>query len=241
MEQLPLYVSVTIVLATGVTGLFFYKATHHSKQSVIYIVMWLVAQCLISLTGFYTETYAFPPRFPLLIFPPLVVIVLLFFTKNGRDFIDRLNVEALTLLHVIRMPVELVLYWLFVNKVIPEIMTFEGRNFDILAGLSAPLVYYFGFVKKRLSFKLIFLWNLVCLGSLVNIVTIAILSVPTPFQKLAFDQPNVAVLYFPFVWLPCFIVPAVLLAHLVSMRNIIKNRNGKKIHLSHSRSKMPKK
>lgn len=28
-------------------------------------------------------------------------------------------------------------------------MTFEGRNFDILSGLSAPLVYYFGFGGNR--------------------------------------------------------------------------------------------
>jgi len=52
---------------------------------------------------------------------------------------------------------------------------------------------------------------------LLNIVTTALLAAPTPFQRFAFDQPNVAVLYFPFVWLPACVVPIALLAHLVAI------------------------
>ncbi|HVF96549.1 MAG TPA: hypothetical protein VM871_04480, partial [Flavisolibacter sp.] len=42
----------------------------------------------------------------------------------------------------------------------------------------------------------------------------------------AFDQPNIAVLYFPFIWLPSFIVPVVLLSHLVCIRQLLKWRVG---------------
>jgi hypothetical protein len=49
----------------------------------------------------------------------------------------------------------------------------------------------------------------------------AILSAPGLFQTRAFDQPNVGVLYFPFVWLPGFIVPAVLLSHLVVLTKLL--------------------
>jgi len=42
-------------------------------------------------------------------------------------------------------------------------MTFEGSNFDILAGLSAPLVFYLGFVKINLTKNTLLLWNAVCL------------------------------------------------------------------------------
>ena len=101
-------------------------------------------------------------------------------------------------------------------------MTFEGRNLDILSGITAPVVYYFGFVKKRMNNTSIILWNLICLGLLFNIVITAILSAPTPFQKLAFDQPNIGVFYFPFIWLPGIIVPLVLLAHLAVIRHLMK-------------------
>ena len=199
MENLPLHVSIVIGLTTLLTLVFVYKATSYSKPVATGIVLWLLLQSIISLTGFYTKSYSIPPRFPLLILPPLILIVVLFSTGKGRRFIDSLDIKTLTLLHVIRIPVEVVLYWLFLHKVIPEIMTFEGRNFDILSGLTAPLIYHFGFIKKQLSSRVILLWNFVCLGLLINIVSTAILSVPTPFQKFAFDQPNVAVLYFPFV------------------------------------------
>jgi hypothetical protein len=49
-----------------------------------------------------------------------------------------LDKKILTLLHIIRIPVELGLYWLFIYKAIPQLMTFEGRNFDILVGLTVP-------------------------------------------------------------------------------------------------------
>ena len=120
-----------------------------------------------------------------------------------------------------RIPVELTLLWLFLYKAVPELMTFEGRNFDILSGLSAPIIYYFGFVKKQLSSKIILLWNFICLGLLFNIVIHAILSAPFYFQQFAFNQPNIALLYFPFVWLPACIVPLVLFSHLVSIRRIL--------------------
>jgi hypothetical protein len=127
-------------------------------------------------------------------------------------------------LHIVRIPVELVLFWLFTNKTIPELMTFEGRNFDILSGLSAPIIYYYAFVKKKINRNIMLLWNFVCLGLLINIVIHAILSAPFPFQQLAFSQPNRAVLYFPFIWLPGCIVPLVLLSHLAAIRQLIMNR-----------------
>jgi hypothetical protein len=123
---------------------------------------------------------------------------------------------------VIRIPVELVLFWLFSYKTIPQLMTFEGRNFDILSGISALLVYYFGFIKKSLDKKFILAWNFICLALLANIVINAFLSAPFPFQKFAFDQPNIAILYFPFVWLPVLVVPLVLFSHLVAIRKLWK-------------------
>jgi hypothetical protein len=53
-------------------------------------------------------------------------------------------------------------------------------------------------------------------------------STPSPLQKIAFDQPNIAILNFPFSWLPTFIVPIVLLGHLVSIRQLLKEKTNKK-------------
>ena len=111
-------------------------------------------------------------------FSRILLIIFLFNSTKGKLFIDSLNIEKLTILHIIRVPVEIVLFWLFLQKTIPQLMTFEGRNFDILAGITAPIIYYFVFVKKTLSKKTLLIWNIVCLILLLNIVINALLSAP---------------------------------------------------------------
>jgi len=222
MDTLPIYISIIFGLTTILTVAVFYIAANKSKTTLIILLAWLVIQAGISLTGFYTVTDTIPPRFLLLVIPPLLVIIGLFSTSKGRQYLDSLDAKTLTLLHTIRILVELVLFWLFLNKKVPELMTFEGRNFDILSGLTAPIVYFFGFIKKQLNKTILLLWNFICLGLLINIVFIAVLSAPFPFQKFAFDQPNIAVLYFPFTWLPACVVPLVLLSHLATIRQLLK-------------------
>jgi hypothetical protein len=148
----------------------------------------------------------------------------LFVTKKGQRFIDSLPLKNITYLHVVRVPVEIVLLWLFLNHAVPQLMTFEGRNFDIIAGITAPVIAYYGLSKGKLNRQIILLWNWVCLALLANIVINALLSAPSPLQKFAFDQPNIAIINFPFSWLPTFIVPIVLFAHLTSIRQLTKKR-----------------
>ncbi len=222
MEKVPEFVSAIFMLTTFITLYLFSGATSKPRAVWLVLLAWLILQGFIAYSGFYTVTEAFPPRLLLGILPSLVFIFFLFLSPRGRLFIDGLDLKRLTLLHVVRIPVELVLFWLFYYKTIPQLMTFEGRNFDILSGISALLVYYFGFIKKNLDKNFLLAWNFICLALLANIVINALLSFPFPFQQFAFDQPNIAMLYFPFVWLPVLVVPLVLFSHLVAIRKFWK-------------------
>lgn len=193
---------------------------------LLVVIAWLILQGFIGWSGFYTVTQNTPPRFIFLLLPPLVGIAILFFTGKGHTFIDGWNLRWATWLHIVRVPVELVLLWLFLYKQVPQLMTFEGRNFDILSGLTAPLIVWLVWKSGQLvNRKILLIWNIICLALLLNIVIYAVLSAPLPFQQLAFDQPNIAIFYFPFIWLPGFIVPAVLIAHLVAIRQIVTSKN----------------
>jgi len=204
----------------------FYRAARYSGRTLAVLLAWLLVQAGLGLSGFYTVTSSMPPRLALLLGPPLLLILGLFLTVAGRRYLDSLRLEVLTLLHIVRIPVELVLFGLYLYRTIPQLMTFEGRNYDILAGLSAPVVYYFAFRKRRLGTTGLLVWNFLCLGLLLNIVINALLSAPTPLQRFGFEQPNVAILHFPFVWLPGCVVPLVLLAHLAAIRQLfIANKN----------------
>ncbi len=220
LPGLPVYISVLFILIAISTVWLFYRATNYNRTTLVVLQGWLALQAVLAFAGFYERTDTIPPRLAFLIGPPLLVIIVLFISSKGQRFIDTLRLEQLTLLHSVRIVVEIVLYLLFVHKAVPASMTFDGSNFDILAGLTVPLVYYLAFVRKKITRRMLLLWNMACLGLLINIVLTAILAAPTPFQQTAFDQPNIAISYFPFVWLPSVVVPIVLLSHLVAIQRL---------------------
>jgi hypothetical protein len=233
IDNLPTYISLIFGLTTVATLLLFIWTIRNSNSELtrkkatpifIGLTIWLTIQAVLTLNNIYnSDTNSFPPKIILIgIFPAILAIILLFATSKGRQFIDSLPLKNLTYLNIVRIPVEIVLFWLFLNKAIPELMTFEGRNFDILAGITAPFIGYFGLSKQKISRKTILIWNLICLGLLTNIVVNAFFSTPSPLQKFAFEQPNIAILNFPFSWLPLFIVPVVLFGHLTSIRQLLK-------------------
>lgn len=221
MQNISILVSIPFILTTFITVWLFYKASNNHKPALYFIMVWIIIQGVLGIYKFYLKTDVLPPRFIFLLGPGILLIVLLFTLKKGKVFIDRLDIKKLTLLHSVRVPVEIILFYIFLNGAIPVYMTFEGYNYDIIAGISAPIIYYLVFILKKGNPTILLFWNFLCLALLINIIIIAILSTPTPFQKLAFDQPNIGIFIFPFVWLPSIVVPIVLFSHLVCIRQIL--------------------
>jgi hypothetical protein len=230
IENLPAYVPAFFILTTLATvAIFFYCVINAAGRSPLrYIIpgvvsFWLIFQASLSNGGFYENTAVFPPRIFAFGALPALLSGLACCVFLRRQLIDNLPLPALTLLSVIRVPVEITLYWLAAEKLVPDAMTFAGRNFDILSGLSAPLVYYFGFRHGRTNRPILLVWNLVALLLLVNVVTIAILAFPSNMQSIAFDSPNLAVVHFPFVWLPTVIVPIVFFSHIAAIVKLFRS------------------
>jgi len=224
MNSLPLALYGTFIGTTLLGVWLFYRAANRSGRVLGVLSIWLLVQSFVALSGFYTVAASRPPRLLLALLPPLLLIATLFSTAAGRRFVDGLRLDRLTLFHSIRVPVELVLLWLFWHQAVPQLMTFEGRNYDVLSGLSAPVVYYLAFRGRQLGWRGLLVWNIVCLGLLLNIVINAVLSAPTVVQQFAFNQPNVAILHFPFIALPSCLVPLVALAHLAAIRRLVRGR-----------------
>ena len=210
---MPAYVPFVFILTTLATIELFARATPSPMRVRLVLFAWIALQGAIAATGFYTYEMSVPPRIVMAIGPPLVVLVLLFTTAAGRRFVDSLDLRALTWMHTVRVPVELTLFWLFQAGLVPQLMTFEGANFDIVSGLTAPVAALLFFRQGRPRRALLLGWNVICLLLVLNIVTRGILSVETPFQQFGFDQPNAGLMLFPYVWLPSLIVPLVLLGH----------------------------
>lgn len=230
MESVPSYVSIVFILTTFASiGFLLYAVkaaglrTRPAQLLIFILPLWIFFQAVLAIGGFYQDVSSVPPRLVLTGVGPaivLIVIYLLFF----RSFVERLPLKPLTLLHVVRIPVEIVLWWLYQSGQIPRVMTFEGLNFDIVSGVLAVVMYFAAFRRDRVDRKLLIAFNILGVILLANIVSIAVMSLPSPFQQMSFDQPNRAVLYFPYVWLPTIVVPIVLFSHLASLWKLATGR-----------------
>ena len=220
LPHLPLWLYLNFGLTTILGIGLFYVAARRSGRVLAVVLAWLLVQSALSLSGFYTNTTSMPPRLAFALGPPLLLLLSRLVTVRGRAFLASLRLDMLTLLHVVRLPVELGLYGLSLHGAVPRIMTFAGGNWDILMGLSAPLMYWL-VRHRRLGRWPLLAWNILGLGLLAHIVVVAVLSAPSPVQRLAFAQPNVALLHFPFGWLPAVLVPLVLLAHVAALRQLL--------------------
>lgn len=160
---------------------------------------------------------AVPPTMLLCVGATVVCTVLLARSGLGARLASRLPLAILVGFQAFRILVELWLHRGHELGVFPVEMTYAGWNFDIAAGLLAiavAVLYRRGVAGRRL----VMAFNIVGLLLLANIVTIAILAAPTPFQVLMTEPPNVWVTGFPGVWLPTVLVQAALLGHLLVFR-----------------------
>jgi hypothetical protein len=199
--------------------LFFYWGTGRNKSVLTRVALWIALVSILAQSGFFQNTNTTPPRFVLVLAGNLVLV--LYALRALQK--SRIDLRIALGIHALRVPVELALYVLFLKGQVPEIMTFKGWNHDIWTGISAAvLLVAMVFFNFQPSKKLLLGWNIAGLLLLANIVVIAILAAPLPIQQLAFDQPNVAVLAFPYILLPSVIVPLVLVTHVVSIRQLLR-------------------
>ncbi|WP_282074185.1 hypothetical protein [Maribacter aquivivus] len=202
------------LLITFLTLFLFYTGTGKNIRIVLIFIAW---QILIGILSYFEVFKEKPLLFPLAI----IATTLLSFLSFKMVSIEKLNTNYLLGIHIIRIPVELCLYQLFLKDQIPEIMTFTGWNFDILIGLSAVVILIYQYVKKKNLARQYFLfWNVIGLFFLSVIVIIAILSSPLPIQQFAFEQPNIALLEFPYSFLPTCIVPIVFISHFLLIKHL---------------------
>jgi hypothetical protein len=170
MPQLPVYIYFIFGLATLLAIVIFYKASQNSKSFIFIALLWSFVLTFLSLSHRYTITKSLLPIFPFLTIPPILLVISLFFIRSGKKFIKSLNLKTLMIIHFVRILVEFGLLFLALYKVVPKSLTFEGRNFDILIGLSAIAVYYFGFVTTKLKKPVILVWNFLGLAFLFNVI-----------------------------------------------------------------------
>ncbi len=222
MVAAPIWISFLFILCTVYAITLFHYSNNKPTKITLLIIVWSIIQAILAYNEFYLDFESTPPRFAFVLLPTTLLIIFSLLPKQRKNIIENRNLKVSTWLHTLRLPVEIVLHQLFIYGFIPQLMTYDGRNFDIIMGITAPIIGLL-LIKNFLPKKALLTWNIIGTFLICFILTNGILSAELPFQQFAFDQPNRGIAYFPFILLPATVVPLVLWTHITDIFKIVQD------------------
>jgi hypothetical protein len=185
------------------------------------LATWLTYAGLLGYFGVFKNTTMRPPGTTLLLVP-ILLFLLLFIVFVVRSTTGARVALAFPLWIILgaesfRIGVELFLHRLWIDGLVPKMLTFEGANVDIYIGASAALIAWLS-TKGRLGMRLALAWNVLGLLALTNVVIRAVLTSPGPFNLIHAEVPNRMFGTFPFLFNPGFFVPLAVALHVLAIR-----------------------
>jgi len=193
--------------------------------TTVAIAMWIALLLILSFNGFFADFSKLAPRPALAVLIPLPFVLVIAFSKKGTQLLRSVPPHWIVYLQSFRIVVELLLLFAFMADKLPVQMTFEGRNFDVITGVLALPVGYLLARKKTYTGKLAIAFNIIGMLLLLNILVIAVLSMPTPLRYFMNEPSNTLVAQFPFILLPGVLVPVAYSLHIFSLRQLLKRTN----------------
>jgi len=181
---------------------------------------WITYITVISFTDLLKDL-SLPPKFVLLIFLPLIVGMIIFYRNSKKNKVIREIPRTWPVyFQSFRIVVELMLLYTFYADIIPESATFEGLNFDVLMGISAPFIAYF-IVRKNGARSFQYFWNI--LGILMVLFVAFIIASSMYFPRIWGSEVPLVSLKFvemPFILLAGFLAPIAIFMHVLSLAQL---------------------
>jgi hypothetical protein len=221
----PLFMTFVVVLAAFVVlASWRYLPRREAVVVTLALPAWLAYVGALSWFGLLRDPALRPPG-ALYVLGPVVVFIVLLAVPSGAGLRAALAMPITLLLgtQVFRVAVELFLHRLWIDGLVPRMMTYEGANVDILVGLSAPVVAWLALRGKAKPWLLI-AWNVLGLLALANVAIRAVLTAPGPLQLIHAEVPNLAVGIFPFTYIAGFFAPLAVLMHVFAIRALLARR-----------------
>jgi hypothetical protein len=167
-----------------------------------------------------------PPPALLLVLGLAILTLMIVGSSIGSRLAAAVPIGAVVALQGFRIPVELLLHRLYLEGIVPVQMTYAGRNFDIVSGVSGAVLGGWMLSGRPVPRGVLLAWNIAGLALLANIVAVAVLSTPVPFRRFLEGPPNLLPSRFPYVWLPSFLVMVALGSHLLIFRQLRRAKPG---------------
>jgi hypothetical protein len=226
MPPIPIDITIGfILLPLVVLATFSYVLVKRSRLLswvVGVMVGWTIFTAVMAYSGILAEFTSFPPWIPILVIAQLIFVFWLGWSSPWSDLLAEIPQYLLVGFQCFRIPVELLLATLASRRLLAIEMTYYGRNFDVLEGITAVALAIW--LKRRGENSLqhvVLVWNLIGLSLVTVVLVHGLLSVPYPSQLLHLSVPTFIIAYFPVVWLLTVLVPLAYLLHLVSIRRCL--------------------
>ena len=181
---------------------------------------WFIYAGLLGYFGVVKGISIRPPGIVFVVGPVLLFLVL-FIVRSSATARAALAFPLWIILGVqsFRVVVELFLHQLWINGLIPKMLTFAGANVDIYIGATAPVIAWLS-TRGHSGLRLALVWNVLGFLALANVVTRAVLTVPGPLNLIHAEVPNLMFGTFPFTFIPGFFVPLAVVLHVLAMQAI---------------------
>lgn len=217
--------TVMLVLVLGIYSFYGVRIISDSKlrtkkilSAFIPFLLWLVYIKLISGSALLLNL-DLPPKFLLLILLPLIVLFIGFYiTQRNNKIIAAIPSPIAIALQSFRIVVEYILLYTYFKKIIPITATFEGLNFDIIMGFSAPFIAFLVYKNLAKYRDIAVYWNYFGIFLILFVASVIGTSIYAPFiwgsEEILVDM---AFLDFPYFLIPGFLAPLGIFLHVVSL------------------------
>jgi len=211
-----------VVLAAIAVALRYSPAGYRAR-SIAGIGAWAGFAAALGATGMLANATLRPPAVLYVFVPTVALVVFLARSRAGAVMASSIPVAVLIGAESLRIVVEFFLERLWHAGQLPRMLTFHGANFDILIGLSAPVVAVL-YARHAIDARAALLWNVAGIASLANVVVRNVLTSPA-IHLIPTEVPNSAIGSFPYSFIPAFIVPLALVLHVLAIRSLSIARN----------------
>lgn len=217
-----LFLGLTAVMAVIlVSGVARWVSRTAATAYATVIGVWLVYTGWLGISGVVTNPNLRPPGIMALGLPLVSLIAFFFFSGQSKKFQLAVPVEFQMGVQGYRVAVELLLHQLWIEGMIPRMLTFEGANFDILIGISAPAAAWIA-TRPDWGRKAALAWNAFGLCMLGNVVVRSVLTAQGGPGLLLTEVPNRLPGTFPFVYLAAFLAPLAFCLHVTSIQTLLR-------------------
>lgn len=206
--------SIIMLLAAGIVRCL---PRHYKMPALAGLAAWIAYGGLLGYTGVIANTSTLPPGMFYLLVPIIMLVIFTAMSRIGKAVALSFPLWLLMGMESFRLVVEVFLHRLWLDGQLPKMLTYQGANFDILIGISAPIMAWL-LASRKISNRVALVWNVIGIVMLANVAVRAVLTSPGPLHFISTEVPNMAIGTFPYTYIPGLMVPLALVLHVLSIR-----------------------